>query len=644
MTISKKIHIPLITVLILGFVVILVTSMNGMEKIESDVLAQEKEKLLDFYTQKFQAKKDVAISNVISIARNFFVVSALKENQRPIAINGLKHLINDFKENTKFKNIKIHIHDKDVVSFVRLWNLDKHGDDLKGFRKTIIEVKKTKKPLAAIEIGRAGLVLRGLSPVIDNNEYLGSVEFMQGLNSIIRDGQKKGISLIILMKKEHTRTATLLKNMPELNKEFVLASRKSDLNQAFFDELKEVDVTLSGKTGNYYYTSIPIKDFEGNIVAYAVLGENLEKVSVIVSNAKSTLFTQVFIMIGLDFFILFFLVFVLNKVVVKPIKQLETISRDVSQGDGDLSKRLNIHTNDEIADVATYFNQFIESVQSIVKDVQNSTQTTNQNISELHSVTQQIGKGSVQTNEYLTSSSQEMTEVADFTQQSVDGIHNTLLKIKEANELMGQASNSMSTLKNKIQINTDSEKQVSNKLDDLSSDIEKVNGVIEVIKGIADQTNLLALNAAIEAARAGEQGRGFAVVADEVRSLAVRTQESLEEINTTVTNVIGQINTINSAMKEGVSDLSELLETSNTVSEQICSNSEILDSSTQLFSDNMEHLTKINDKVKSVDTHLISCEELSNSNTSLIESMTSQFKDTTDQVESLNKIINRFKV
>lgn len=644
MSISKKIHIPVISVLFIGLVIILWSSMDGLNKIEQDVFAQEEEKLLGFYAQKFQAKKDVSISNAINIAQNFFIISSLKNNDRTIAIQGLDTIFKDFKNNTKFKNIKVHIHDKNIFSFVRLWKLDKYGDDLKGFRKTIVEVKNTQKPLVAIEIGRAGLVLRGLSPIIENNEYLGSVEFMQGLNSIIRDGLEQGINLVILMKKEYTSTATLLKDMPALNNEFVLASKKSDLDQAFFNELKEVDITQSGKTENYYHTGIPIKDFKGNIVAYAVVGENLEKVNTIIANAKSTVLTQVFIMIALDIFILFFLVFILNKVVVQPIKQLETISRDLSQGDGDLSKRLNIQTNDEIAGVAKYFNQFIESVQNIVKDVQSSTQNTNNNINELNSVSQKIGKDSHKTNEYLISSSQEMSEVAGFTEKSVEGIHTTLIQIREANDLMGQASHSMSILKNKVQENTNSEQQLSKKLDSLTSDIEKVNGVLEVINSVAEQTNLLALNAAIEAARAGDQGRGFAVVADEVRSLAVRTQNSLEEINSTVTHVIGQIHDINAEMKEGVIELSNLLETSNTVTQQITSNSQILDSSTQLFNVNMEHIQKINDKVKYVDTHISSCEGLSSNNTELIKSMTHQFQETTEQVDTLNKIVNRFKV
>lgn len=644
MSINKKVHIPLIATLIIGLIVIGIVSIEGLNQVEKDVYLQEDKKLTDFFEQKFLAKKDVAISNAINIAQNFSVISSLKNNDREIAISGLNTLISDFKNNTKFKNIKVHLHDKNIFSFVRLWKVGKYGDDLKGFRKTIVEVKKTRKPLAAIEIGRAGLILRGLSPIIEKGEYLGSVEFMQGLNSIIRDGEKENIKVVILMKLEHLEIATALKDNLTLNNQYVLASKKEDLDQAFFDDLQGHDITQSSITEGHYYTSTPIKDFQGNIVAYAVAGEALENVKGIISQAKSTLMNQVFVMIIMDIFILGLLIYILHKSVVKPMKKLGVLVKNISEGDGDLSQRIHMDSKDEIADVAMFFNKFIESVQSIVKEVKAGSETTSKTINELKDVSHKIESDSLQSNQHLQSSNQEITEVSEFTEDSVHSMQGSLGQIREANNLLAEANQKMFSLKDKVQENADSGLTISSKLDTLSSDVEKVNGILDVIKAVSEQTNLLALNAAIEAARAGEQGRGFAVVADEVRGLAVRTQNSLEEINNTVFDVINQIQNINVEMKGGAGELSSLIETSNDVSDQITRNSQILDESTRSFEVNMDNMNKITDKVAIVNDHINAVEKISSDNTTRIQAMTSSFAESSDQVESLNRLINRFSV
>lgn len=608
MSINKKIHIPLVTTLLIGLVVIAIVSINGLNQVETDIYAQEDKRLTDFFNQKYLAKNDVAISNAINIAQNFSVVSALKNNDRQIAISGLNTLISDFKTNTKFKNIKVHLHDKDIRSFLRLWKPDKYGDDLKGFRNTIVAIKKFKRPLSAIEIGRAGLILRGLSPIIDNGEYLGSVEFMQGLNSIIRDGQKEQIKVVILMSTKYLSIAKGLSEKPKINGDFVLASKEEDLDQAYFDELQSADITKSGITENYYYTSTPIEDFEGNVVAYAVTGRNLTDVKEVISHAKSTLFNQVIVMAVLDTFILALLIIIMHRSVVSPIKRLGSLVKDISEGDGDLSKRIHLDSKDEIADVATYFNDFIASVQSIVAEVKAGSETTSKTINELRDLSQKIESDSTRSNQHLLFSSEEITEVTQFTESSVDSIKGTLGQIREANKLLAEANQTVTLLKDKVQYNADAGFAISAKLDNLSGDVEKVNGILEVIKSVSEQTNLLALNAAIEAARAGEQGRGFAVVADEVRGLAVRTQNSLEEINSTVSEVISQIQNINTEMKGGANELSELIETSNSVSQQITSNSKVLHDSTLAFEDN---IIKISDRVATVNEHIGSVEKIS---------------------------------
>jgi Methyl-accepting chemotaxis protein len=208
--------------------------------------------------------------------------------------------------------------------------------------------------------------------------------------------------------------------------------------------------------------------------------------------------------------------------------------RDIAQGEGDLTRRLNVHSKDEFGELAHDFNLFVERIQHSIREVSSATEHVN----EVAKRVMQTSSSSMATSDdqanrtnsiaaainELGAAAQEIARSAgDASFQASDA----RLQAEGGRQVVAQTINAMDELSGKIRTSCSN-------IEALNSKTENIGRILEVIKGISEQTNLLALNAAIEAARAGEAGRGFAVVADEVRSLAYRTQTSAQEIHTMI--------------------------------------------------------------------------------------------------------------
>jgi methyl-accepting chemotaxis protein len=239
--------------------------------------------------------------------------------------------------------------------------------------------------------------------------------------------------------------------------------------------------------------------------------------------------------------------FVLTRYVVNPIKVVANAMAEIAQGGGDLTRRLNIQSKDEVGVLAHGFDTFISNLHTLVQKIVNSN-------NELSNCSQSIKSNA---NENTKSTEQQLLEIeqvatalnemSSATQEVARNANETADKTQRCNELAIKGNTIVKNTINDIHNLGQEINSTSDKIIELKEQSAQINTVLDVIKGVAEQTNLLALNAAIEAARAGEQGRGFAVVADEVRSLAQRTQDSTTEIE-------GIINNLQSA-SEGASKL-----------------------------------------------------------------------------------------
>tara|TARA_B110001454_G_scaffold15036_2_gene13456 strand:+ start:6742 stop:8385 length:1644 start_codon:yes stop_codon:yes gene_type:complete len=222
---------------------------------------------------------------------------------------------------------------------------------------------------------------------------------------------------------------------------------------------------------------------------------------------------------------------IIARSISSPINATTKAMNNISEGEGDLTLRLRTEGKDEVADLTKAFNTFIEKIQISIIDV-------NQTNTELTDASQQLEQVAQVGKKHMEQQSQEtyqvataVTEMSSTVQEIARSAEQAAVAVKGANDeaneglaVMGQTTHGITELANEV-------KSAAAVINQLEAESQSIGSVLDVIRGIAEQTNLLALNAAIEAARAGEQGRGFAVVADEVRTLASRTQQSTEEIN-----------------------------------------------------------------------------------------------------------------
>ncbi len=328
----------------------------------------------------------------------------------------------------------------------------------------------------------------------------------------------------------------------------------------------------------------------------------------------------------------------------KPLSRLNTLVANLSQGNGDLTQRLAVESKDEIGQICNSINLFIEKLQQMFIDVADSSKEidravvhlSNQARSNLNTLNQHT-----QETEQAITAIEEMSASAGSIAQSADDAalltERTNRYADESKQTVTEAVNSVNGLVNQVS-------SMAETITRMSEDTKQINSVLQVIGAIAEQTNLLALNAAIEAARAGEQGRGFAVVADEVRALASRTQQSTSQINdmlatlkTTTENVVKEMDSTRIHCEETAERTNHVMDSLNVVTDSVA---EMNNLNTLIATSAMEQRQVTHEVSKNMAAIQEMVRKL-NMNAAQVTSVSNELQNTS---HALSDVVGRFRV
>jgi methyl-accepting chemotaxis protein len=686
MGINKKIFVTILISSLFFLVIGFFVSRYFIVSIENDVYSKTKVKLSSYVDQKERAKSNIGLTNAITIANSEELAQAIVDENRAKASEILNNLSKGFREGTKFKNIKVHIHTKDSKSFLRVWKPQKYGDDLSSFRFSVNEVNQKKRAMAVIETGRAGLVYRGLAPIFDKNKnHIGSVEFIQGFNSVVKSIKKEhNYQLLVLMNKDLTSIAKSANTSRPISDYYV--SQKT-VNENFYKDAKNIDFKELFEKGyvkdeKFFYTYKEIKNFKGNTQGIYLIGESRDAIEQAIRNAESIIYSFIALIVVLIAVLVFMIMMSLYRYVLNPLKSLQNGLEsffNYLNRKSDTVNILEVKSKDEIGTMISQINHNIEitkenyqkdidliaEVSDVIGKVDNGFYTysvkgstnnpqmeklkdslnlminsTNEKLDRVSKALQQYGLskfnhkmdmngmygnfGSVAASTKLLGNN--VSELLAMILNTGDKLHKSTNVLSSSSESLSTSSNQqaasleetaaaleeissnirhtvdqsqeMATLAQDTKASADIGKELSTKtaraMDEINESTSAITDAITIIDQIAFQTNILSLNAAVEAATAGEAGKGFAVVAGEVRNLAGRSAEAAKDIKTLVEKAKDKTD-------EGKEISYNMMKGFEELNGKITQTSELVSSVASASKEQLSGVTQINDALTQLD-------------------------------------------
>lgn len=380
---------------------------------------------------------------------------------------------------------------------------------------------------------------------------------------------------------------------------------------------------------------------EGTVLGVVSMKVSLDSVESAVSAFRLKIIGVAIAALGALLIIIYLLT---RHFVTAPLEELRKGLRDIASGEGDLTRRLPVNGQDEVGQSASVFNEMMENFNQLVRQVRDSASQVSTRVTALSDNTDRVSQSShlqnEKSNEAAAAVEQLVSSISSIAQSAEHVQHQSQESLARANE----GSRNLTVLLGEMNVVESAVKEMAVSVNDFVRNTESITQMTREVKDIAEQTNLLALNAAIEAARAGEQGRGFAVVADEVRKLAEKSSRSASEIDTITATLSAQSVAVRRSIEQGLEHLASSQTAVATVSSVLqATNGSVAEVGHGL--DAIASATEQQRRVSSdVEASIEAIAGMARDNTGAVEQTAGAAHDLKRLAEGLSTMVGRFKV
>jgi methyl-accepting chemotaxis protein len=523
-------------------------------------------------------------------------------------------------------------HEPPARSFLRVHKLNKSGDDLSSFRLTVVKTNREQAPVRGLEVGVAGLGIRGIVPVSHAGRHVGSVEFglSLGQDFVERIAARHGIDLGVFLQREQRLQAFASTSAEQMLDDAQL--RKAVDGESVFSKVQRGDVPTA------VYAK-PFADFSGAPIGVLVVAQDRSHYQAQVDAiGQQSLLAAI-----VSAVILVAIVWLIARGVTRPICRTTASMQAIAHGDGDLSTRLDDKGNDEMAALSRAYNAFAAKLEETINAIVTTTNELAAMVSRFSDLSEHTHAGTRRQQEQvsqvataMTEMSATVSEVAQNTVDTADAARRVDQQAQSGQVVVRHAMESINTLADEV-------RHAVERIRSVEQDSERIGSVLEVIRGIADQTNLLALNAAIEAARAGEQGRGFAVVADEVRTLAQRTQDSTREIQEMIESLQSGVENTVAVLETSMRQAGDSVEQSSEAHAALVAITESIDTITAMSSQIATAAEEQSAVAEDINRSVVDITQVAESTACDAQSSVAETETLSGAVETLVGLMSQFK-